>query len=117
MFSAPPTPPHPHRAQQGQMIQLFPVSANNVTQQNLNINTQITDEIKKMFEDINGPIEKSEFGTFLNTAFDTLAILASNNYNRSKIHSKEIATMALISSHFISICTIFKSFISTRIIL
>lgn len=40
MFSAPSTPPLPHSAQQGQMIQFCPVSADNVTQQNLDNNSQ-----------------------------------------------------------------------------
>lgn len=41
MFSGPPTPPHSNNAQQGQMIQLCPISTFSVTQQNFENNPQI----------------------------------------------------------------------------
>ena len=41
MFSGPPTPPNSNNAQQGQMIQLCPISTYSVTQRNLEKNPQI----------------------------------------------------------------------------
>lgn len=62
------------------------------------------DDIKKLFDRINGPIEESEFGTFLSSSIDTLSILSTNDFNRTKIHHSEIAKAALIASHFVLVC-------------
>ena len=62
------------------------------------------DELKKLYAEIDGPIDQSDFGILIQTALDTLAVISTDSQNRTKIHQNHVAKGALISSYFISIC-------------